>query len=174
MLWDSNLSRFLKWMQMYYLSEHFLDLNGIIIFWSSSKVYCGQFSCFILTLRLPSGVLTDADLDMITLSLFHFSHYPGYGCIHSVSWGCMEQDYPHQLWDKKCFSAGKMLSHNLTTWFIGPNVVLTCHMPSDIRCIKWRTGDRTELAPYHQEEMQLRQTRSSPSLVGHKPNKLSE
>lgn len=31
-----------------------------------------------------------------------------------------------------------------------------------------------ELAPYHQEEMQLRQTRSSPSLVGHKPNKLSE
>lgn len=85
MLWDSNLSRFLKWMQMYYLSEHFLDLNGIIIFWSSSKVYCGQFSCFILTLRLPSGVLTDADLDMITLSLYHFSHYAGYGCIHCQS-----------------------------------------------------------------------------------------
>lgn len=50
----------------------------------------------------------------------------------------------------------------------------TCHLTSGALNGGQETGYGTELAPYHEEEMQLRQTRSSPSLVGHKPNKLSE
>lgn len=54
MLCDSNLCRFFKWMYICYLSECFLDLHGIITFYSSSKIYYVQFSCFILTLRFFS------------------------------------------------------------------------------------------------------------------------
>lgn len=99
-----------------------------------------------------SGILTHAGFDMIDLALlqlscsvamvtYFVSHMGLYGA------GC-EFNWPHQLWCNNCFTAGEMLFHSHAIWFVGPNVILTCHMPSAIRCIKWsKRQDRTGSLP---------------------------
>lgn len=128
-----------------------------------------RFSYFIPTYRFLFDIFKDVDLDMVNSAVpqFVYSEHQSRRVVQSrirIQQALSALGFEmFQCW-RNVFSAV------IQPGLLGQTLLwlATCHLTTSGTLNGER--DRTERAPHHQEEMQLRQTRSSPSLVGRKPN----